>query len=163
MVGPPPRADTSRHRSRPKSYAIKLTSQIRSVTCRTPTRCPAKTWLRFTLRQLKQMRPQRVTRGLACSGRLGASLIDGALAGGDGRVVSLLAGGELTTRSGQLDISGAPLNIGPDPQRSHHKQAVLDGLRANADPPALVGDEARLVVGRRRHSGRDFRSLRQSR
>ena len=40
---------------------MKLTSQIRSSTWRTPTNCPAKTVLRLTLRFLKQMRPQVVT------------------------------------------------------------------------------------------------------
>jgi hypothetical protein len=29
---------------------MKVTSQTRSPTCVTPTFCPAKTWLRFTLR-----------------------------------------------------------------------------------------------------------------
>jgi hypothetical protein len=40
---------------------MKVTSQIRSATCVTPTFWPAKTWLRFTLRRLKQIRPHRVT------------------------------------------------------------------------------------------------------
>jgi hypothetical protein len=40
---------------------MKVTSQIRSATWVTPTLWPAKTWLRLTLRRLKQMRPHRVT------------------------------------------------------------------------------------------------------
>ena len=41
---------------------MKLTSQMRSPTCVTPTLCPAKTWLRLTFWLLKQIRPQWVTR-----------------------------------------------------------------------------------------------------
>jgi len=40
---------------------MKVTSQMRSPTCVTPTFWPAKAWLRFTLRPWKQMRPQWVT------------------------------------------------------------------------------------------------------
>ncbi len=34
---------------------------MRSVTCRMPTGCPAKTWLRLTLRRSTQIQPQWVT------------------------------------------------------------------------------------------------------
>jgi hypothetical protein len=49
------------HKTEPKSYCIKVTSQMRSPTCVTPTFWPAKTWLRFTFRPLKQIRPHCVT------------------------------------------------------------------------------------------------------
>src|SRR5262245_36175056 len=53
----------------PKSYCIKVTSQMRSLTWRTPTRWPAKTWLRLILRVRKQMRPHVVTvDDQSCSG-----------------------------------------------------------------------------------------------
>jgi len=40
---------------------MKVTSQVRSPTCVTPTFCPANTVLRFTFCALKQIRPQWVT------------------------------------------------------------------------------------------------------
>jgi hypothetical protein len=39
---------------------MKVTSQIQSPTCVTPTFCPAKTWLRFTFRPGKQTLPHSV-------------------------------------------------------------------------------------------------------
>jgi hypothetical protein len=36
---------------------MKVTSQIRSLTCFTPTFCPAKTWLTLILRRFQRMRP----------------------------------------------------------------------------------------------------------
>jgi hypothetical protein len=44
---------------------MKVTSQMRSPTCVTPTFCPANTWLRFTFRPWKQMRPHWVTVNVA--------------------------------------------------------------------------------------------------
>jgi hypothetical protein len=40
---------------------MKVTSQIRSLTWRTPTAWPAKTWLRLIFRRFQQIRPQVVT------------------------------------------------------------------------------------------------------
>src|SRR4029079_4548150 len=54
---------SSRHVSSskyPKSYCMKVTSQMRSPTCVTPTCCPAKTWLKSIFRPLKQIRPHDV-------------------------------------------------------------------------------------------------------
>ena len=50
------------NRDRPhQALGMKVTSQMRSPTCVTPTCWPAKAWLRFTLQPWKQMRPQLVT------------------------------------------------------------------------------------------------------
>ena len=45
----------------PKSYCMKVTSQIFSATSLMPTFCPANTWLKFIFLQPMQMRPQLVT------------------------------------------------------------------------------------------------------
>ncbi len=45
----------------PRSYCMKLTSQIWSLTSLMPTFCPAKAWLRLIFCAPRQMRPQRVT------------------------------------------------------------------------------------------------------
>ena len=53
----------------PKSSSMKLTSQIRSLTCRTPTSGPANTALTLIFRRFQQIRPQQVTGAvLSCSG-----------------------------------------------------------------------------------------------
>ena len=50
----------------PKSYFMKLTSQILSATSLMPTFWPAKTMLKLILRRPMQMRPQVVTLRATC-------------------------------------------------------------------------------------------------